>query len=252
MQDDFASIEIDSLASVERALEHAKRTMQNVFPYWRGHADVDWRLQAEVFRKSYNEGSLIRTFMAHAESRHRGCPPSDDHLGWLILARHHGLPTRLLDWTRSALIALYFVIRDKENDDKDGCLWAIGAGRMNSQTAGGPRIFPPDDPAVTRIADMAFGPGSATEHTAIFAGTREIDPRVMVQQGAFTIHGDGTDLADIAYGEFPPWRVAFRVPSKHKDHIRELLMSLSISESTLFPDLAALAKDIKGRSFKMS
>jgi FRG domain len=250
MQDDFASIEISKLEGVERAIDHLK-TIYDVFPYWRGHGDIGWKLQAEIFRKNYNEVSLIRAFMAQAESRQRNCPPSSDHLGWLILARHYGLPTRVMDWTMSPLVALYFVVRDKAHDDKDGCLWALHAGRMNAQMAGDSRIYPPDDPAVIKLADMAFAvPTASPVSRAIFTGTREIDPRVMVQQGTFTIHGDDTDLANVAYGQFASWRVAFPVRSIHKPHIRDLLAALSIRESTLFPDLAALAKDLKERDFR--
>ena len=93
MQDDFSSIKITSLESFERALQQVSRELGGVYPYWRGHANIDWTLQAEVFRKPYNEVSLIRSFMAHAESRKRDCPPIDDRLGWLMLAKHYGLPT---------------------------------------------------------------------------------------------------------------------------------------------------------------
>jgi FRG domain len=184
MQDDFSSIEIESLESLERALEHVATTIGGVFPYWRGHADKDWTLQAEVFRKgSYNEVSLIRAFMAEAESRRTGCPPISDHLAWLILARHFGLPTRLLDWTMSPLVALYFASRDeKETADKDGCLWAIHPGIMNRQMIGKPRLLAAEEPEVAELADLAFEsePENLRQLTrpiagrSIFIGTREI------------------------------------------------------------------------------
>jgi hypothetical protein len=77
-------------------------------------------------------------------------------------------------------------------------------------------------------------------------GTREIDPRVLVQQGAFTIHADDTDLANIA----GTWRIAFRVPGARKGDVQEILRSLAITKMSLFPDLAALAEELKSRRFK--
>lgn len=84
---------------------------------------------------------------------------------------------------------------------------------------------------------------------AIAVGTREIDPRVLVQQGAFTIHADAADLADVAYGSFRTWRVHFRIPNGAKDKIKQTLFQLAITKSSLFPDLGALAEELKSISF---
>jgi hypothetical protein len=90
---------------------------------------------------------------------------------------------------------------------------------------------------------------------AIALGTREIDQRVMVQQGAFTIHSDAQDLADVDFnyptvGARPsPWRRAYVVPAAVKSGLRELLRKLGIHESALFPDLGALAHKLKYRPY---
>jgi hypothetical protein len=263
--DDLSTIEINSLESLEKAIDHARRAFQNVFPLWRGHADFDWRLQAEVFRpkkdrNSYDEVSLIRFFMAQAESRRPGCPPVDDYLGWLILARHYGLPTRLLDWSANPLVALYFAAETEPR--VDGCLWALCPGSMNKQMVDRSRLFAPDEKEIKEVANLAFEPDpkKMIELTVplagrvIAAGTREIDARVLVQQGFFTIHADEVDLADVHYKPFdnqrrPRWRVAFRVPAGKKDLVIERLRSLGINRSTLFPDLGALAQELKSRTF---
>ena len=257
MREDFASIDVTSLEGLGRALEHVATTFQGVFAIWRGHANIDWNLQAEVFRKStYKEVSFIRSFMAQAKSRKPNCPAFDDHLGWLILARHYGLPTRLLDWTMSPLVALYFAAQDASDNPKaDGCLWAIFGFRMNEQMIRQGRFLAPDEPIVKALSDIAFEPDPqkvqqmTAKHSgiAILVGTRELDPRVLVQQGTFTIHADGTDLANVACAK--SWRVAFRVPGVDKEKIREMLRSLGIVKSSLFPDLGALAEELKSRSF---
>jgi hypothetical protein len=194
--------------------------------------------------------------MARAESRRASCPAFDDRMGWLILARHYGLPTRLLDWTFSPLIALYFAVQtDSESPDCDGCLWAILPYKMNDQMIAQRRILAPDDPLVTEFAQIAFEPdnevyGQKTKERAqraIGTGTREMDLRIFVQQGAFTVHADAADLATIDHNE--TWRVAFRIPNKAKNGIQATLTSIGITKSALFPDLATLAEQLKSQSF---
>jgi len=123
---------------------------------------------------------------------------------------------------------------------------------------GDPRLLALDEPIVRELVGIAFEPGlePRTRRTSLVAGralavgTREIDPRVFVQQGAFTIHADGRDLADVDF-KYPdmPWRRVFRVPRAAKGQVRDLLRSLGIYESALFPDLGTLAKDLKSRQY---
>jgi hypothetical protein len=164
-----------------------------------------------------------------------------------------------MDWSFSPLVALYFAAQRDENDPlADGCLWGLLPGAMNHQMTNSWRLFAPDETEVREFANIAFEPHPPRKEEmtgpvagrAIATGTREIDPRVLVQQGSFTIHADAIDLADVPYvGSQTPWRIAFRVPSAEKDNILERLQSLGISLSTLFPDLAALAQELKGRHF---
>ena len=116
---------------------------------------------------------------------------------------------------------------------------------------------------VRKLVEIAFEPDPqaalrSTEEVAGKAygiGTREIDARVLLQQGAFTIHSDDKDLADVDFqypghtGTPPPWRRAFRVPHGAKKQVRQFLRELGVYESTLFPDLATLAKELRNRPF---
>ncbi len=256
MQTDFSSIQISSLASLEQAMTETSRRFGRTQPIWRGHANIDWELKAEVFRKQYKETSLIHHFHARAESRRPNCPPRDDYLAWLLLARHYGLPTRILDWSLSPLVALFFATEDdKETASCDGCLWGLQAGWMNQHMLArtDQRLLAHSTPIVREFASMAFLSDPERSELmrqragmAMALGTRELDPRVLAQQGIFTIHADGTDLAQIST-EDEPWRISFRVPAASKSNLRTLLSKLAIDRSTLFPDLGALAEELKAK-----
>jgi FRG domain len=256
---------VSDLSTLDQAIEEALSLFQHKFPLWRGHRDADWPLRPEVFRSSpygrtYEELTLLRCFMDQAESRHTRCPPGDDRLGWLMLARHFGLPTRLLDWSWSPLVALYFAAQPDDVHDSDGCLWALAPSFMNHQMMGfptTPRMMVSDEPKVLELANAAFeiSPMAAAAHMASARGlalaisAREIDARMFTQQGAFTIHGDHADLADTAELISQPWKRVFRIPSGSKAGLRELMHRLSINKSTLFPDLGALAEELKSRPY---
>jgi hypothetical protein len=257
---DLSKIQIIDLTTLEKALRETESFFNRLYPSWRGHDDANWTLLPEVFRpapngKRFDEVSLIRSFMAHAESRREKCPPMSDKLSWLLLGRHYGLPTRLLDWTASPLVALYFASADHS---KDGCIWAANAGTVNLASIGVRRLVAPDEQLVTSLADLAFSVGPSGPDTpelkkmkdsVIFSGTREIDARVFAQHASFSIHGSKIDLAgaDIARGE--KWRSKYIVPAGYKKSIRAALTSLGLTKMSLFPDLSALAEELKFRSF---
>jgi len=247
--------DISDFPSFMKALDKAHLLLLGTYPFWRGHADVGWSIAPEVFRegdrgKPFPEVTLIRTFMGQAESRGQRCPPYNDLTGWLILARHFGLPTRLLDWSMSPLVALFFAVEGR--DETDGALWALSPGALNYDMIQTNRLMIVDDPQVHELVSLAFEPDpgvqlealSRTKGRALAVGTREIDPRVMVQQGAFTIHADESNLAERRIEGYP-WLVGFRIRHAAKNQLRELLMRLGITRSALFPDLGSLAFDLK-------
>jgi hypothetical protein len=100
---------------------------KNWGPWFRGHGDARWELMPKLYReKPPNRGRRIvedelrQDFMMRAPRLSNERPQNSWE--WYFLMQHSGAPTRLLDWTESALIALYFAVRDKK-DDADAAVW---------------------------------------------------------------------------------------------------------------------------------
>lgn len=79
-----------------------------------------------------DENNILVHFMlgAHARSG-EPLPAEDDYAGWLALAQHHGLPTRLLDWSGSILVAAFFATQERDNED--GIIYSLSPALVNAE-----------------------------------------------------------------------------------------------------------------------
>jgi len=99
---------------------------------FRGQGE-DWPLETPLDRTcrpnftSEMETTLLSTFKAAAHLYQQSLPADQDHLSWLALMQHHGVPTRLLDWTGSSLIAAFFGAehRPQRKANRPFVVWAL-------------------------------------------------------------------------------------------------------------------------------
>lgn len=217
--------------------------------WWRGHGVESWKLVPHVHRY-YNitgpkyEPNIASKFSQLAPTRHPRCPAPGDLARWLFLMQHYGLPTRLLDWTASPLVAAYFAVWEDQYISQDGAIWALDPFGLNGVTCGEPGLYTHGEPSAKRIIEGAFAPGPPMDECAIALATDEVDYRMMLQQSGLTIHGSPRPLDELSNVGTAMLLQKFVIDGRAKVLIREELAALGIRERSVFPDLEHLARDL--------
>lgn len=218
-------------------------------PWWRGQSSdlADWKLRPVALRGVYHaktERNRLLRFRQRAPSRHDRCPKQSDVVSWLFLAQHHGLGTRLLDWTDSPLIAAFFAV--VKRPESNGVLWALNAQALNASQGMGEGVLNPRNPDVLPLFSRPFTETDRENDKAVAVIAHEVDVRMLVQQAGFTIHGaEGPPLDDMSGNE--RFLLRYHIPASAKRDIQDELEALGVRLSGLFPDLTNLAADIMQR-----
>jgi len=231
--------------------------------WFRGQPKCYSNLNPRVFRIEYQdpvytsfrpdyELSMIEYFKRWAPSLEKDLPPYDDNLSWLLIMQHHGAPTRLLDWTESILIALFFAINQYLNED--GELWALYPSELNklSNIDGLPTrenkylqylASEPFYQNLKKLGDM-LGIQNPPQYPIAFEPPMNFF-RIFVQKSVFTIHPkpeNGNAIHEIL--DNPKHLVRYVIPSDCKQQFRKDLHALGIDYKYLFPDLDNLSKSL--------
>ena len=221
-----------------------KDTANQGLVWYRGQDRADWRLVPSIARVGGNlnaELTTIKRFKQNA-APYLAQRPADEW-EWIFLMQHHRAPTRLLDWTESPLVALYFSIKNPAHDAFPSAVWCLDPIELN-KLAGHNRTFDLDILAfsIDRQLDD-YLPENINQRVArlnpIAAIGPRNSPRMVAQAGTFTvIHAEATAIEDVAPATHV-WR--FIVPADAKVALRHELKLLGITEHSLFPDLDRVA-----------
>lgn len=250
-----------SLNAVLEATEALQQGMPKTIHWFRGTPNEAYSLQTtldrpgrELLRK--REPRMLDVFLERAGRMRGGDQPQFNYHRRLVVARHYRLPCRLMDWTESVLIALYFAtepVADRDHGDSNGAIWVLRPQLLN-QVEGPPvdrtdLVFGPDIPLLNEhhhhlgsLVKDAFEAVPTRDKRIIGVRAVAFYDRMVVQQSAFTIHGRAEPLD--THGSAGQLLEKWIVPNEKKGEIRMSLRSIGISERTVFPDLEHLARDL--------
>ncbi len=218
--------------------------------WWRGQSDCKWNLVPSIYRnyEKRAESNFILRFRTKAKVRHKKCPDNNNLIEWLFLAQHYGLPTRLLDWSESLAVGLYFAVEDDNYLDVDGSLFCLLPSLLNKNELNRDSLFLAEEKEVAKITRDAFNYDRKESTNILSIIPDQFDLRHIVQQTVFTIHGRSDPLDTHNYSEQCIYKI--KVKKESKKEIREIIKYFGITKSNIFPDLDHLADELKVLRFK--
>lgn len=245
------AIRINNINDLLNAVYATMKKFGGQHLWWRGQSQEAWELLPQLYQRGFgaNERNLSHLFQSKAKVRHSECPSPEDYCSWLVLMQHNGLPTRLLNWSESILVATYFAVSEKKYSDEPGALWGLDPTLLNENQIQRKGILVHQNEEVRRLFDDAFvsfnGENNAQLTLAVL--TDQIDVRQVVQYSAFTIHG--TECAINRFRGSERFLVKYEIPPAAKAGLFQALELLGIKKSFLFPDLEHLADDLQQVEF---
>ena len=193
------------------------------------------------------ERHLIRNFRKYA---HRSFVGDESLWNWLALAQHHGLPTRLLDWTYSPYVALHFVTAELNQFHEDGEVWSVNFVATNRGLPRPLRALLDEEGSdvftghmLSRAAESleAFDALSA-EPFVIFLEPPSVDDRIVNQSALFSIMSNPRAVLHEWLVRHEQSHRRIVIPAALKWEVRDKLDQANISERVLFPGLDGLGR----------
>jgi hypothetical protein len=224
-------------------------------PFFRGHSDNKWKLLCGLgrqkpggFKRTNIEAILYYDYMSLA-----GPLLENPNSSWDVLfsMEHHGLPTRLIDWTLTFSVALYFSIKEYaflENlpllrgITKTPCVWVLDPYELNRSVLGEPAILNPHTDLVGNYQENFIEQSKSIGADVIAINPTKNNRRLAVQRGVFTLHANLFKPLEDYKGQFLR---RYDLPRKAIPDAVQFLMLAGINEFSLFPDLDGLARHMR-------
>lgn len=221
---------------------------------FRGVANREFELASSLIRLGGDyknlEKHLIRNFRKYA---HRDIAMEPTLWNWLSLAQHHGLPTRLLDWTYSPFVALHFATCDLDEYDKDGAIWCVDYVKIHKSLPT-KLAFLLEKEGCNAFTTHLLNEGAdslekfdtlSKDVFALFFEPPSLDDRIVNQYALFSVLSSPTMKMGEWLKNHEEYCQKIIIPKELKWEIRDKLDQANITERVLFPGLSGLCSWLK-------
>ncbi len=217
---------------------------------YRGMTDASWQIESSLARIGAHaekvERPLLRNFRRYAGPG----VGVDGHCFWsdLAVAQHHGLPTRLVDWTNSPLVALHFALGSRPDASTDAAIHMCSLRTINLLPSS-LRSLLKEESAYVFTSELLDGIVSLEDFDALrreddFILVLEppaLDARITNQYAMLTALPSATESVSSFLGRHPKYASEIIIPGELKWEARDKLDQMNITERMLFPGLDGLS-----------
>jgi hypothetical protein len=224
--------------------------------WFRGQRCAGWTLCPKFYRPEYKdafEEEIRQEFQSRAmQLIHTRLPVTD--FDWNFLMQHYRAPTRLLDWTDSPLVGLFFAVAERQKDNCDAAVWVLDPWWHNKKLR--MNMYGPMLPDWKEAQGWLHGLEKAFSVTTVAArdlpaaiDPPHLDRRVAAQGSRFIIFGKRVkDLLEAPAVKEKDCRLAKIIISKARiGQLLDELQDYGVTVSSLFPDLDGLGRHIAER-----
>jgi FRG domain len=214
---------------------------------FRGRARADDDLSTSLVRLGGDTAGIERPLLRHFRKyAARDAVPVDSTWNWLALAQHHGLPTRLLDWTYSPYVALHFATARREGD---GAVWMVDYVRAHELAPRKLReqlereaanVFTTE--MLAMVADDFADLSKLGDDFVIFVEPPSFDERIVNQYALFSLMSRADASLDAWLEEHPDLTRKIVISERLKLEVRDKLDQANMTERVLFPGLDGLSR----------
>jgi len=221
----------NNIDSVSKLVDEITKLELSDYALFRGQRD-DWSLTPKLGRLKMrigdllkNEENMISDFKRLSKPYLLRIPSNDWE--WLSIAQHHGMATRLLDWTSNPLAALWFAV-SQPITHRSGIFW----------------IFDVPDEFVLKANDYErISP--FTQKQTVVIQPQISTSRISSQNAWFTLHytKPNKNMLDPLENNatLKPFLKSYKIPKSAFSEIRFNLDRLGVNRMSLFPDVDGIA-----------
>ena len=193
------------------------------------------------------EQHLLRSFRKYAPRRE---VPVDSLWNWLALAKHHNLPTRLLDWSYSPYVGLHFATANRLLFDEDGAVWTVDYVRAAEHLPQRLRAVLDQEGSNSFTAEMLVRAATSLEQLdqlpdeeefVVFFEPPSLDDRIVNQYSVFSLMSGAEVRLDAWLEHRADLAHRIVIPAGLKWEVRDKLDQANVTERVLFPGLDGIA-----------